>query len=85
MAMRGVRHRRHYLTLDSYEKETIIKLWNEFKGSGAIGSLLNLPSSTVLTFLTKNGYKRTRAEQLEGYRSLRDKKNEKQSGATEHV
>jgi hypothetical protein len=76
MSVRGTRPIRSHLSLKEHEKQTIIKMWNEFKGSGAIATHLNLHSATVSTFLVNNGYKRTRQEQLEGYRRLRDERLE---------
>jgi hypothetical protein len=74
MAVVGTRPRRNYLSLDDYEKQAIIKLWNEFKGSGVIGNTLGLPSSTVQAFLVKNGFKRSKQEQIDGQKRLRESK-----------
>jgi hypothetical protein len=74
--MLGARPKRHYSTLNADEKQTIINMWLQFNGPGVIANTLDLPASTVHNFLVKNGYKRTRQEQLDGYRRLRDQRND---------
>jgi hypothetical protein len=80
MAVRGLRPSRHYTDLDEQEKAEIIRLWHEYHGPGAISIAINsrvgapgtIRTSTVQSFLLRNGFRRSRQEQLDGARKMRE-------------